>query len=75
MPKYKLTKPNERELILARPFDAPRRLVFDAFTRPEMVKRWLWGPPEWPMVHCEIDLRVGGKCATCGVTRARATWA
>ena len=61
MPKYKLTKPNERELTLARSFDAPRRLVFDAFTKPEMVKQWLWGPDEWPMVHCEIDLRVGGK--------------
>ena len=61
MPKYKLTKPDEREITLARTFDAPRRLVFDAFTKPEMVKQWLWGPPEWPMVHCEIDLRVGGK--------------
>ena len=61
MPKYKLTKPGSREIMLARTFDAPRRLVFDAFTKPEMVMQWLWGPPEWPMVHCEIDLRVGGK--------------
>jgi uncharacterized protein YndB with AHSA1/START domain len=61
MPKHKLTKPNERELTLARTFDAPRGLVFDAFTKPEMVKQWLWGPDEWPMIHCEIDLRVGGK--------------
>jgi uncharacterized protein YndB with AHSA1/START domain len=61
MPKYELTKPDQRALTLARTFEAPRCLVFDAFTKPEMVKQWLWGPPEWPMVHCEIDLRVGGK--------------
>ena len=61
MPKHKLIKPSEREITLARTFDAPRQLVFDAFTKPEMVKQWLWGPSEWPMVHCEIDLRVGGK--------------
>jgi uncharacterized protein YndB with AHSA1/START domain len=61
MPKYKLTKPDGREITLARRFDAPRRLVFEAFTTPEMVKEWLWGPPEWPMVHCEIDLRMGGR--------------
>ena len=61
MPKYKLTKPHAREITLAHTFDAPRRLVFDAFTKPEMVKQWQWGPDEWPMVHCEIDLRVGGK--------------
>jgi uncharacterized protein YndB with AHSA1/START domain len=61
MPKYKLTKPGQREITLARTFDAPCRLVFDAFTKPEMVKEWLWGPsPAWPMVHCEVDLRVGG---------------
>ena len=61
MAKYLLTRPSDREITLTRTFQAPRRLVFDAFTKPEMVKRWLWGPPEWPMVHCEIDLRVGGK--------------
>jgi uncharacterized protein YndB with AHSA1/START domain len=40
--------------------DAPRRLVFDAFTKPELVKQWLLGPPGWTMPVCEIDLRVGG---------------
>jgi uncharacterized protein YndB with AHSA1/START domain len=59
--RYQTSLPGDREFTLTRTFDAPRRLVFDAFTRPEMVKRWLWGPPEWPMVHCEIDLRIGGK--------------
>ena len=61
MAKYLFTQSGDREITLTRTFNAPRRLVFDAFTKPEMVKRWLWGPPEWPMVHCEIDLRVGGK--------------
>ena len=59
--KYQVTQPGEREVTLTRTFDAPRRLVFDAFTKPEMVKRWLFGPEEWPIVHCEIDLRVGGR--------------
>jgi len=34
--------------------------VFDAFTKPELVRRWLLGPPGWTMPVCEIDLRVGG---------------
>ena len=45
---------------MTRTFDAPRRMVFDAFTKPELVKRWLLGPPGWSMPVCEIDLRVGG---------------
>ena len=59
--ELKLTTSGERELVMTRVFDAPRRLVFDAFTRPELVKRWLLGPPGWSMPVCEIDLRVGGK--------------
>lgn len=50
----------EREIVITRVFNAPRRLVFDAFTRPELLKRWLFGPPGWSMVVCEVDLRVGG---------------
>jgi len=50
----------DREIVMTRVFDAPRRLVFDAFTKPEQVKRWLLGPPGWTMPVCEIDLRVGG---------------
>ena len=44
---------------MTRVFDAPRRLVFDAFTKPELLKRW-FGPRGWSMVVCEIDLKVGG---------------
>ena len=45
---------------MAREFDAPRKLVFEAWTRPELLKRWLYGPEEWQLAECEIDLRVGG---------------
>lgn len=41
---------------MTRDFDAPRRLVFEAFTKPELIKRWLLGPPGWSMPVCEIDL-------------------
>jgi uncharacterized protein YndB with AHSA1/START domain len=57
----KLTTRGDREIVMARDFNAPRRLVFDAFTKPELVKQWLLGPPGWTMPVCEIDLRVGGK--------------
>jgi uncharacterized protein YndB with AHSA1/START domain len=56
----KLTTPTDREIAMTRVFDAPRKLVFDAFTKPELVQRWLLGPPGWSMPVCEIDLRVGG---------------
>src|SRR6266436_32588 len=55
-----ITTPGDRELAMTRVFDAPRRLVFDALTKPELVKRWLLGPPGWTMPVCEIDLKVGG---------------
>jgi uncharacterized protein YndB with AHSA1/START domain len=51
----------EREVVMTRVFNAPRHLVFDALTKPELVKRWLLGPDGWTMPVCEIDLRVGGK--------------
>jgi uncharacterized protein YndB with AHSA1/START domain len=54
------TKPSPREIVVRRTFDVSRALVFEAFTNPEMVRQWLWGPDEWPMVDCRIDLRVGG---------------
>ena len=55
-----LTTRGDREILMTRVLDAPRRLVFDAFTKPELVKQWLLGPPGWTMPVCEIDLRVGG---------------
>jgi uncharacterized protein YndB with AHSA1/START domain len=56
----KLTAQGDRELVMTRAFHAPRRLVFDALTKPDLVKRWLIGPPGWSMPVCEIDLMVGG---------------
>ena len=50
----------EREMVMTRVFDAPRERVFDALTRPELVKRWLLGPPGRSMPVCEINLKAGG---------------
>jgi uncharacterized protein YndB with AHSA1/START domain len=58
--KLIVTTPSEREIAMIRVFNAPRNLVFDAWTKPELVRRWLLGPPGWTMPVCEIDLRVGG---------------
>lgn len=58
--KLRVTTPSDREIVMTRHFDAPRHLVFDALTTPELVKRWLLGPDGWSMPICEIDLRVGG---------------
>lgn len=55
-----VTTPTDREIVVTRTFDAPREFVFDAFTSPELVKRWLTGPPGWSLAVCDIDLRVGG---------------
>ncbi len=56
-----VTTPTEKEIVITRVFDAPRTLVFDAHTQPELLKRWLLGPPGWSLVVCDIDLQVGGK--------------
>jgi uncharacterized protein YndB with AHSA1/START domain len=52
--------PSEREIVMSRVFDAPRSLVFDAWTKPELLERWLGVRGGWSMVVCEVDLRVGG---------------
>jgi uncharacterized protein YndB with AHSA1/START domain len=57
----KLTTRGDREIVITRAFDAPRKLVFDALTKPELIKQWLLGPDGWSMPVCEIDLKVGGK--------------
>ena len=55
----KVSLPTEREVVLMRVFDAPRRLVFDALTKPELLKRW-FGPRGWSLAVCEAELKVGG---------------
>jgi uncharacterized protein YndB with AHSA1/START domain len=59
--KLEITLPSDREIVITRSFDARRDLVWDAHTKPSLVRRWLLGPPGWEMPVCEIDLRVGGK--------------
>jgi uncharacterized protein YndB with AHSA1/START domain len=55
----KITTPGDREVVMTRVFDAPRHLVFDAFTRPELLTLWLDAPGRTFAV-CDIDLRAGG---------------
>jgi DNA-binding transcriptional ArsR family regulator len=50
----------ECETLTMRDFDAPVEMVFDAFTKPELLRRWLLGPDGWAMSVCEVDLKVGG---------------
>src|ERR1700742_1423592 len=52
--------PNEHELIITRTFNAPRSLVWAAFTDPKHVPNWHTGPEGFTMPICEIDLRTGG---------------
>jgi uncharacterized protein YndB with AHSA1/START domain len=59
--KSTVALPNDLDVVVVRNFSAPRELVFDAWTKPELVKRWMLGPPGWSMPVCEMDLRVGGK--------------
>src|SRR5882724_7531596 len=56
-----VTLPSDNEIAMTRVFAAPRRLVFDAMTKPELLKRWFYGPPGWSLAVCEVDLRVGGR--------------
>ena len=55
----KVTTPSPREVVLTRVFDAPRRMVWDALTKAELIRRW-FGPRGWSLAACEVDLRVGG---------------
>ncbi len=56
----KVTTPSPNEIVLTRVFDAPWRMVYDAFTKPELIKRW-FGAQRGSLIVCDVDLRVGGK--------------
>ncbi len=56
-----VTMPSETEVALTRTFNASRKMVFDAWTKPELLKRWLGVRNGWTFAVCEVDLRVGGK--------------
>ncbi len=58
--KLEITLPSDREIAMTRAFNAPRAMVFDAWTTPELVRRWLGAFGDWAMPVCDIDLRVGG---------------
>lgn len=61
MPKpVEVTLPSDREVRVVRSFNAPRELVWDAHTKPELVRKWSLGPDGWSMTVCEMDVRVGG---------------
>jgi uncharacterized protein YndB with AHSA1/START domain len=59
--KLQVSTPSDRELAMTRVFDAPRSMVFDAWTKPELLRRWLGVFGSWTFAVCEVDLRVGGK--------------
>ena len=61
MDKAQVTLPSDREVKVTRSFKAARPLVYRAYTEPELVRRWLLGPPGWSMPVCEMDVRVGGR--------------
>src|SRR5919199_4337612 len=54
-----VSTPSDREIVMTRVFDAPRDIVFDAFSKPELLKRW-FGPRGWSLTVCDVDLRPGG---------------
>lgn len=54
-----ISAPTETEILMTRDFAAPRRLVFDALTKPELLRRW-FGARGWNLIACEVDLRAGG---------------
>jgi uncharacterized protein YndB with AHSA1/START domain len=56
----KVAAPTDREIAMTRVFDAPRHLVWDGLTKPELLKRWLFGPDGWSLAVCDLDLKVGG---------------
>jgi uncharacterized protein YndB with AHSA1/START domain len=58
--KATVTLPSDTEILITREFDAPRRLVYRAWTTPELVRRW-WSGHRGEMKVVEIDLRVGGR--------------
>ena len=60
MPPLSIALPSDREIEVTRQFKAPADLVFDCWTVPALIKRWL-GFADWTFTTCEFDARVGGK--------------
>ncbi len=62
MKRTSVQRTSDREVVVTRMFDAPRRLVFEAWTRPELFRKW-WVPKSMGMAlrSCEMDVRTGGR--------------
>jgi uncharacterized protein YndB with AHSA1/START domain len=63
----KVTLPTDEQILITREFDAPKELVYKAFTAPDLVKRW-WHANRGEVTVAEIDLRVGGKWRYVSIT-------
>lgn len=59
--QMKMELRGDTEIVLTRYFAAPRQLVFDCHTKPDLMRRWLVGPGEYSLENCEVDLRAGGR--------------
>jgi uncharacterized protein YndB with AHSA1/START domain len=57
----KLATRGDREIVMTRVFNAPRNLVWDAFTKPDLLKRWLYGPSDWSLAECTMGTKPGDK--------------
>lgn len=57
---FSVTTPTDREIVITRTFDAPRHLVWDAMTKPDLIRKWLFSPPGWSLTECTEDIRPGG---------------
>lgn len=56
-----VSTPSDVEIVMTRDFDAPRRLVWEAMTRPDLLRQWMYMPEGWTMAVCTGDVRVGGR--------------
>lgn len=55
-----ITTPSDNTIVLTRTFNAPRRMVWEAMTSPDKMKRWMLPPPGWTLSVCDCDARVAG---------------
>lgn len=60
MKPAQVSTPSDTEVLVERSFEASAELVWQAYTQPDLMRRWLSGLPGWTMPVCEMDLRVGG---------------
>lgn len=58
--ELQVTTPSDREIVMTRAFDAPRMLVWEAMTKAELIRRWIYAPEGWTMTVCEGSDEVGG---------------